>query len=104
YGMGLSYDEETHKYTHNTNTFRIYNAGNVAVHPFEMDMKITVEGISGPYELKNETTGDVFKYTDSNIGKILLDGPSGMLDGLQAYRDTNKRYITIAPGWNTFTQ
>src|SRR5699024_4408006 len=28
YGMGLSYDEETHKYTHNTNTFRIYNAGN----------------------------------------------------------------------------
>ena len=104
YGMGLSYDEETHKYTHNTNTFRIYNAGNVEVHPFEMDLKITVEGINGPYELKNETTGDVFKYTGSNSGKLLLDGPNITLNGLQAFRDTNRRYITLSPGWNTFTQ
>src|SRR5699024_2851207 len=104
YGMGLSYDEETHKYTHNTNTFRIYNAGNVAVHPFEMGMKITVEGISGAYELKNEATGDVFKYTGSNSGNLLLDGPNITLGGLQVFRDTNKRYITLEPGWNTFTQ
>src|SRR5699024_5726148 len=105
YGMGLSYDEETHKYTHNTNTFRIYNAGNVEeLNPFEMDLKITVEGINGPYELKNETTGDVFKYTGSNSGKLLLDGPNITLNGLQAFRDTNRRYISLAPGWNTFTQ
>ena len=104
YGMGLSYDEETHKYTHNTKTFRIYNAGNVEVHPFEMDLKITVEGINGPYELKNETTGDAFKYTGSNSGKLLLDGPNITLNGLQAFRDTNRRYISLAPGWNTFTQ
>ena len=105
YGMGLSYDEETHKYTHNTKTFRIYNAGNVEeLDPFEMDLKITVEGINGPYELKNETTGDVFKYTGSNSGKLLLDGPNVTLNGLQAFRDTNRRYITLAPGWNTFTQ
>jgi len=105
YGMGLSYDEETHKYTHNKNTFRIYNAGNVEeIDPFEMDLKITVEGINGPYELKNETTGDVFKYTGSNSGKLLLDGPNITLNGLQAFRDTSRRYITLAPGWNTFTQ
>ena len=104
YGMGLSYDEETHKYTHNTKTFRIYNAGNVEVHPFEMDLKIAIDGISGPYELKNETTGDVFKYTGSNSGKLLLDGPNVTLGGLQAFRDTNKRYISLAPGWNMFTQ
>ena len=104
YGMGLSYDEETHKYTHNTKTFRIYNAGNVEVHPFEQELKIAIDGINGPYELKNETTGDVFKYTGSNSGKLLLDGPNITLNGLQAFRDTNRRYITLAPGWNTFTQ
>ena len=104
YGMGLSYDEETHKYTHNTNTFRIYNAGNVEVHPFEMDLKIAIDGINGPYELKNETTGGTFKYTGSNSGKLLLDGPNITLNGLQAFRDTNRWYITLAPGWNTFTQ
>src|SRR5699024_10613588 len=97
-------DEETHKHTHNTNTFRIYNAGNVEVHPFEMDMKITVERINGAYELKNETTGAVFKYTGSNSGKLLLDGPNVTLGGLQAFRDKNKRYISVAPGWNTFKQ
>lgn len=105
YGMGLSYDEETHKYTHNTSTFRIYNAGNVEeTDPFEMDLKIAIDGINGPYELKNETTGDVFKYTGSNSGKLLLDGPNVTLNGLQAFRDTNRRYISLAPGWNTFTQ
>lgn len=105
YGMGLSYDEETHKYTHNTKTFRIYNAGNVEeIDPFEMDLKIAIDGINGPYELKNETTGGVFKYTGSNSGKLLLDGPNITLKGLQAFRDTNRRYITLAPGWNTFTQ
>lgn len=105
YGMGLSYESETHKYTHNTKTFRIYNAGNVEeIEPFEMDLKITVEGINGPYELKNESTGDVFKYTGSNSGKLLLDGPNVTLNGLQAFRDTNRRYISLAHGWNTFTQ
>src|SRR5699024_9195008 len=105
YGMGLSYDEETHKYTHNTKTFRIYNAGNVEeIDTFEMDLKIAIDGINGPYELKNETTGDVFKYAGSNSGKVLLDGPNITLNGLQAFRDTNRRYISLAPGWNTFTQ
>ena len=69
-----------------------------------MDLKIAIDGINGPYELNNETTGDVFKYTGSNSGKLLLDGPSVTLGGLQAFRDSNKRYITLAPGWNTFTQ
>src|SRR5699024_1902358 len=40
YGMGLLYDDESHKYTHTGTSFRIYNAGNVPVHPFEQDLKI----------------------------------------------------------------
>src|SRR5690625_2473760 len=82
YGMGLSYDEETHKYTHNTNSIRIYYAVNVEVYSFDMKLKNTVEGINGPYKLKNETTGDVFKYTCSNSGKLMLDGPNIKINGL----------------------
>src|SRR5690625_533110 len=104
YGMGLSYDEETHKYTHNTNTFRIYNAGNVEVHPFEQDLKITIANATKGYKLTNTTTGDVFEYTGATGGTIELNGANVTVNSLQAFRDTNKRYISLAPGWNTFTQ
>ena len=104
YGMGLSYDEETHKYTHNTNTFRIYNAGNVEVHPFEQYLKITIANATKGYKLTNTTTGDVFEYTGTASGRIVLDGPNVTVNSLQALRDTNRRFITLAPGWNTFTQ
>ena len=104
YGMGLSYDEETHKYTHNTNTFRIYNAGNVEVHPFEQDLKITIANAAKGYKLTNTTTGDVFEYTGTASGRIVLDGPNVTVNSLQALRDTNRKFLTLAPGWNTFTQ
>ena len=104
YGMGLSYDEETHKYTHNTNTFRIYNAGNVEVHPFEMDLKIVIANATKGYKLTNTTTGDVFEYAGETGGTIELNGANVTVNSLQAFRDTNRRYITLAPGWNTFTQ
>ena len=104
YGMGLSYDEETHKYTHNTNTFRIYNAGNVEVHPFEQDLKITIANATKGYKLTNTTTGDVFEYTGEASGSIVLDGPNVTVNSLQALRDTNRNFLTLAPGWNMFTQ
>src|SRR5690625_603881 len=104
YGMGLSYDESTHKYTHNTNTFRIYNAGNVEVHPFEQDLKITIANATKGYKLTNMTTGDVFEYTGEASGSIVLDGPNVTVNSLQALRDTNRNFLTLAPGWNMFTQ
>src|SRR5699024_9875340 len=53
YGMGLSYDEETHKYSHSSRNFKVFNAGNVEVHPFEMDLIITIKGASKGYKLRN---------------------------------------------------
>ena len=104
YGMGLSYDEETHKYTHNTNTFRIYNAGNVELHPFEQYLKITIANATKGYKLTNTTTGDAFEYTGTTSGSIVLDGPNVTVNSLQALRDTNRKFLTLAPGWNMFTQ
>lgn len=104
YGMGLLYDETSHRYSHNSTTFEIYNAGNVPIHPFEQDLKITIEGASKGYELKNETTGDVFKITDDVSGKVVLNRANITNDGSQALRKTNRKYISLSPGINKFTQ
>src|SRR5699024_1640364 len=55
YGMGLLHDDESHKYTHNTSNFKIYNAG-INIHPFEQMLEIKIENVSKGYELKNNTT------------------------------------------------
>lgn len=104
FGMGLQSVDETLRYTHNTRSFRIYNAGNVDIHPFEQDLKITVDGVSKGYELRNNTTDDTFKIMENMTGNIEIDGATITNNGLQALRKTNKRYITLAPGWNVFTQ
>lgn len=104
YGMGLTSDDESLRYTHSTTAFKIYNAGNVAVNPFEHDLKIMIEGVSSGYELENLTTGDVFKITESMSGNLVIDGATVTNNGLQAFRKTNRRYITLAPGWNYIRQ
>ena len=104
YGMGLLYDDESHQYTHSNATFQIYNAGNAEVHPFEQDLKVTIAGASNGYELTNITTGDAFQLIEQPSGLIELDGANVTDNGLQALRKTNKQFITLAPGWNHFTQ
>ena len=88
--------------------FQIFNAGNVLIHPYEMDLKITIDNVQGSTEflqLKNETTGDVFRTTEAvtNSQTILLDGPNVTSNGLQYYRETNHQFIALKPGWNDFT-
>lgn len=104
HGMGLLYDDESHRYTHNDTSFNIYNAGNVPVHPFQQDLKITIEDASKGYELKNETTGDVFKITDDVNGAIIMDGANITNGNSQALGKTNRKYISLARKWNSFTQ
>jgi len=104
YGMGLITVDSSLKYTHDTRTFRIYNAGNVGVHPFEQYLRVGVEGVAKGYRLENSTTGDVFEVTGDISGGLVIEGATVTNNGLQAFRDTNRRFITLAPGWNEFTQ
>jgi hypothetical protein len=105
YGMGLLYSDEAQKYTHNTRSFRIYNAGNVPRHhPFEQELKITIRNASQGYQLSNKTTGDVFKFNEQPNGSIVIDGPVITDAGLIAFRKTNGQFITLTPGWNEFEQ
>lgn len=104
YGMGLLYEDDAQKYTHRAREFSIYNAGNVAVHPFEQYLNIKVRNIGEGYTLINETTGDKFEYTGRNTGDFEIDRSNMTIKGLQAFRDTNRQYISLAPGWNHFNQ
>ena len=103
YGMGLLYDEESHKYTHESPTFSVYNAG-IDIHPFEQSLDIIIDDVAKGYKLINKTTGDVFEYKGNSTGKLLLNGSNITLNGLQCFRDTNRNYITLKSGWNLFTQ
>jgi len=104
FGMGLISDDESLKYTHTAYSFRIYNAGNVSVCPFERDIKITVKGAASGYKLTNMTTGESFEYIGWESGELALDGAYVTMNGIQALRDTNRHFISLTPGWNEFTQ
>lgn len=104
YGMGLEYEKEAQKYTHRRLEFAIYNAGNVPIHPFDQKLTIMLRNIGKGYTLINETTGDKFEYTGRVTGDFKLDGANMTMKGLQSFRDTNRNYISLAPGWNHFNQ
>lgn len=110
FGMGLLTDDESHKYIHHVNRlerFRIYNAGNVPVHPFEQYLKIRISEIetsSDTFILHNSTNGSLFVAEDDlrNSDVIVLDGPNVTKNNLQYLRKTNKEFIELDPGWNDF--
>lgn len=107
YGMGLIADDDSLRYTHGSRTFRIYNAGNVPVHPFEQDLKIKILNAFSStsfFELKNLTNGSFFRLNEglANDKELVIDGPKVEIDGLNALDDTEHEFIELNPGWNEF--
>src|SRR5699024_212765 len=84
YAMGLVDDDDSQKYAHREKEFASYNAGNVDVHPFEQYIRIEIENAVEDYSLRNITTGDEFKYTGNNKGKLVIDGANITIKGLQS--------------------
>ncbi|GIO25090.1 phage tail domain-containing protein [Oceanobacillus sp. J11TS1] len=111
FGMGLLTDEESHKYTHEAekgDTFLIYNAGNVPIHPFEQELRIDISNVyrsTNFFELNNLTNGSTFKITEqvSMADVITLDGANIWINNLEGLRRTNRKYIQLDPGWNVFS-
>lgn len=106
FGMGLIDDDEL-IYTHEGTAFKIFNAGNEAIHPFEQDLKIIINNIQGSssyFELKNITNGTRFRTTTAVASghEIVIDGPIVTRNALSFLRNTTKEFITLEPGWNEF--
>jgi Phage tail protein len=105
FGQGLLLDDDANKYKHDTKTFRIYNAGNVAVNPRFMPLKITLSNMTGGgLRLRNLTNGTsvLINVAVATGDTITIDGLRILKNSLSILRNTDKGLITISPGWNDF--
>lgn len=107
FGMGLIDDPNSLVYAYTGTSFKVYNAGDVSIHPFEQDLKITISNILGAnngFTLKNKTNGTEFTVTEAvtSSKNIVIDGPNVTSNGLAFLRSTNKKFIELVPGWNEF--
>lgn len=108
FDMGLLATDDSVIYTHQVspeNIFRVYNAGDVCVHPFDQDLKITVSNVLGSdemFQLTNHSNGSRFRVSvPIESGDVVVyDGPNVTSNGLQFLRNTRKDFITLSPGWN----
>jgi hypothetical protein len=85
--------------------FRVYNAGK-EIDPRSIHnlLRITYKGESEDLRIENLTTGDVWQYLGTTLpeDEIVLEGIRSTKNSLSIFRDTNKRLITLASGWNDF--
>lgn len=105
WGVGEGLEAEDISYIHNTTSFSIFNAGDITLDPRELPLKITFSGVSDNLTISNTTTGDLWAYTGQTQADdaILLDGIKVTKNGLSDFKNTNKKVITLVPGWNDFT-
>lgn len=115
YGMGLTTDfredDDPFRYTIHAKEgeyFRIYNAGNVVVHPFQMDLKITIKdvvGSDGRVHLRNQTNHDYIRINDEDITEddvFVFDGANVTKNGTAFLRNTERTFISLNRKWNRF--
>src|SRR5699024_1486702 len=102
YGLADDIHIDYQKYVFEENNFSVYNAGNVEIEPESMYINIIVSGLNGEIEIKNLTTGQLFKLEKPFKGILELKGMSTKMNGTNIFRDTNKRLINLAVGKNDF--
>ncbi|OFO55667.1 phage tail domain-containing protein [Nosocomiicoccus sp. HMSC059G07] len=102
YGLVDGINSDNTKYKFTERNFTIWNAGNVTVEPETMYLKITATGTNGVLEIRNKTTGDVFKVNAEFGGDLVIDGINAQLKSTNVFRDTNRRYIRLESGKNEF--
>lgn len=86
--------------------FTVYNAGNVMIEPESMYLHIIANTVTTPggFTITNKTTGDEFVFNAEVDGhSILLKGIDVRVSSIyNRFRDTNRRFISLAPGDNEF--
>ena len=103
WGQGLTWDD--YSYTHTSQNFIIYNAGNVAIDPRFMDLKITIKAVGAQYiQLTNLRTNEIYRCNTalSTNDTLVIDGIRTTRNGLSVTRDTNFKLLSLLPGENSF--
>lgn len=105
YGLADGIHQDFDTYTHTTNTFTIWNGGNVKIDPRFLYLKMTVTGLTtnGNFTIENVTTGEKFIYKDSLSNKDLtVDGTKVLVGISNKLRSTNRKFPSLNKGKNTF--
>src|SRR5699024_7312575 len=89
-----------------TNTFTVYNAGNVTIEPESMALDIFVITVRSDnnFTIRNKTTGEEIILKRASFGSHFRI--RGMVFSFGSFRnifrDTNRRFISLVPGDNEF--
>ena len=87
-----------------TNTFTVYNAGNVTIEPESMYLNIfaTYVQSTGDFTIRNKTTGEeIILRRNSNRSHFRINGMIMSFGSFtNIFRDTNRRFISLVPGDN----
>ena len=102
YGLVDSINSDNTKYKFTERNFTVWNAGNVTVTPETMYLEIIVTGSDGNLEIKNNTTNDILKVNAKHGGTFDVKGMTMRMAAINVFRDSNKRYISLASGANEF--
>ena len=96
--------ENLPQYTFTERNFTVLNLGNVAIDPRQSYLRIELRGIGPATSITNNTTGDVYTFTDSltSSDTLILQGVQTFKNDISSFRNTNRRIITLAPGENDF--
>lgn len=100
FGQGLTFEDK--EYVHSTNRFKIYNAGDVAIDPRKLPLKIIYRGASNRLTIKNHTNDTVWNYTGTSGANdsVTLDGIHSFKNDVSIFGSTNKQLVTLEKGWN----
>jgi phage-related protein len=92
------------KYRFSETTFRVWNEGDITLDPRVQSLVIVFEGVSSGLAITNLTTGDEWKYNGSTLeGNIIrIDGIRSFKNDVSIFGQTNRKLISLVPGWNEF--
>src|SRR5699024_9265304 len=103
YGLVDNIDDEKVKYRFTESNFTVYNAGNVTVEPENMMLNIIINNLNGSkLTLKNKMTNEelIFENGISTGTQLRIEGMLVRQNLINRFRDTNKKFISLAPGEN----
>lgn len=102
-GFSESIDLTVKPYT--MTSFGFNNEGDLTIDPrIHSETQIEFSGASTNLIIKNTTTGDLWSWTGTTIpgDTILLSGVKSLKNGVSIFSQTNKKLLTMPPGWNYF--
>lgn len=103
----LNIDTTDLKYTYPAGNFKIYNASDYDIQPYEQNHELNVifSGGSGLPSITNTDTNNTFKMNSaiSSGDSLILKGVHPFLNGSACEINTNHGHINLKRGWNNLS-